>query len=315
MNSTRKGKIARLPKPIRDELNQRIENGESGPELIAWLNPLPDVQRVLAEHFEDRPIRVQNISEWRQGGYQDWLQLQETRTLTLQVAEQSGTLADAAGAQRISEHFATVAAAEFIRTAQTLLRETRDTKERWACLKDIQLHLSRLRRDDCRVTNTAIRQERFTRQVAAEKLATKEAAVTEERRQILAYYQLQPHLREQVQKNGGDDAAYDYTAFLLELKHNLKTGIFGRKQPIPSAETPAPQPGPAAAPVPMPDAEPQTLEPRHQTPSSEAIPLDNEIRPMNLSEMPGIRVNPAKNALEIFPKPEAIRRPWPTQSN
>ena len=38
MSATRNGKIARLPKTIRDDLGRRIENGEQGKELVEWLN-------------------------------------------------------------------------------------------------------------------------------------------------------------------------------------------------------------------------------------------------------------------------------------
>ena len=36
-----KGKIGRLPKAFRDEVNLRLENGQKGPTLVAWLNSLP----------------------------------------------------------------------------------------------------------------------------------------------------------------------------------------------------------------------------------------------------------------------------------
>ncbi|HXE43262.1 MAG TPA: hypothetical protein VN516_09580 [Candidatus Baltobacteraceae bacterium] len=45
----RVGKIARLPGPIRNELNRRIHNGALGRELVPWLNALPEVQTVLAQ--------------------------------------------------------------------------------------------------------------------------------------------------------------------------------------------------------------------------------------------------------------------------
>jgi hypothetical protein len=69
---TRTGKIARLPKIIRDQLNQRLDDGEQGAPLVAWLNSLPEVQAVLTRDFEGKAIREQNLSEWRKGGYRDW---------------------------------------------------------------------------------------------------------------------------------------------------------------------------------------------------------------------------------------------------
>jgi hypothetical protein len=69
---TRTGKIARLPRIIRDQLNQRLDDGEQGAPLVAWLNSLPEVQAVLTRDFEGKAIRQQNLSEWRKGGYRDW---------------------------------------------------------------------------------------------------------------------------------------------------------------------------------------------------------------------------------------------------
>jgi hypothetical protein len=69
---TRNGKIARLPTDIRDELNQRLENGEEASTLLPWLNALPEVQTILKENFDGAPITKQNLSEWRQGGFREW---------------------------------------------------------------------------------------------------------------------------------------------------------------------------------------------------------------------------------------------------
>ena len=73
----RTGKIARLPHQLRDQLNQRLYNGEPGVDLIKWLNSLPEVQALLAEHFNGVPISSQNLSEWNNGGFLDWLATQE----------------------------------------------------------------------------------------------------------------------------------------------------------------------------------------------------------------------------------------------
>ena len=73
----RTGKIARLPRTLRDQLNQRLHNGEPGVDLIQWLNSLPGVQAILAEHFNGIPISPQNLSEWNNGGFLDWLTTQE----------------------------------------------------------------------------------------------------------------------------------------------------------------------------------------------------------------------------------------------
>jgi len=74
MNEAPKGKIGRLPKAIQDQVNRRLENGEKARTLVAWLNAQPEVSAVLAAEFAGKPIREQNLSEWRQHGHQKWLE-------------------------------------------------------------------------------------------------------------------------------------------------------------------------------------------------------------------------------------------------
>jgi hypothetical protein len=75
---TRNGKIARLPREVREQLNRRLFNGEPGNRLVEWLNGLPETQRVLADDFGGREINEQNLSEWKQGGFREWETRQET---------------------------------------------------------------------------------------------------------------------------------------------------------------------------------------------------------------------------------------------
>jgi hypothetical protein len=72
MTRKRFGKIARLPREVRNELNRRICDGEKGTHLIAWLNSLPEVQAILARDFNGHPINAVNLTQWRAGGYRDW---------------------------------------------------------------------------------------------------------------------------------------------------------------------------------------------------------------------------------------------------
>jgi len=69
---SRNGKIARLPAAIREELNQRLLDGEKGKLLVEWLNSLPQVQSVLKAKFQAIPISEHNLSQWKTGGYTAW---------------------------------------------------------------------------------------------------------------------------------------------------------------------------------------------------------------------------------------------------
>jgi hypothetical protein len=54
-NRTRIGKIARLPKEVREELNRRLRTAARGEELLQWLNALPKTQKVLEIQHELEP--------------------------------------------------------------------------------------------------------------------------------------------------------------------------------------------------------------------------------------------------------------------
>jgi hypothetical protein len=86
---TRNGKIAHLSSLLRDKLNRRLDNGEEGDTLLDWLNGLPEVQENLKLFFEGAPISKQNLSEWRQGGFREWL-------IRNELIEQAYELSDAA---------------------------------------------------------------------------------------------------------------------------------------------------------------------------------------------------------------------------
>ncbi len=77
---TRKGKIARLPKVIREELNRRLDDGWLHIRLVAWLNGLPEVKEILDRQFGGRAITPQNLSVWKAGGYQDWVKWRQRMT-------------------------------------------------------------------------------------------------------------------------------------------------------------------------------------------------------------------------------------------
>ena len=90
---TRNGKIARLPRSIRDELNRRLDNGETEQVILPWLNALPEVQAVLASQFDATTVKQQNLTNWRQGGYQQWRFEQERHHLVREVVQDAREIA------------------------------------------------------------------------------------------------------------------------------------------------------------------------------------------------------------------------------
>ena len=108
---TRTGKIARLPRAIRQQLNRRLQDGEPGIRLVDWLNALPETQSVLAAEFGGRPVSEQNLSEWKQGGHREWLVHQEALEKAGELAASAGELTEAAGP--LADHIATVLTARY----------------------------------------------------------------------------------------------------------------------------------------------------------------------------------------------------------
>jgi hypothetical protein len=159
---TRIGKIARLPKEIREQLNQRLENGELGTALIKWLNALPEVQKILAEQFASQAVRAQNLSQWRNGGYQDWLRHQHLREQTRWTTEQSKDLSSDTDSNSISiaENVALVMSAELAIHVQALGAIT-DPKARFRQFHLLSRELSRMRRDDQRVWRNLFHREQW----------------------------------------------------------------------------------------------------------------------------------------------------------
>jgi hypothetical protein len=57
----RNGKIARLPRLLREELNRRLFANEDGAPLLDWLNAAPDIKDLLARNFPGEPVSTQNF--------------------------------------------------------------------------------------------------------------------------------------------------------------------------------------------------------------------------------------------------------------
>jgi len=109
---TRNGKIARLPRDIRHQLNRRLSDGEPGIRLVEWLNGLPEVRHVLTEDFGGRDINEQNLCEWKQGGHQEWLARQEMVACAREIAGDSSELTQAAEGS-LSDHLSVVLSARY----------------------------------------------------------------------------------------------------------------------------------------------------------------------------------------------------------
>lgn len=140
---SRKGKIARLPLAIREELNRRLLEGQSGTKILPWLNELPEVKAVLEEDFEGLRVSDNNLSEWRKGGYAEWLARREKLDATRELAQFAADLTKA-GNGSLSDGAAAIAAGKLLEVLEGLGDATPSPET----LDALTLALSRLRAGD-----------------------------------------------------------------------------------------------------------------------------------------------------------------------
>jgi hypothetical protein len=115
--TTRKSKIARLPFNIRELLNHQIMDNVPTKDILSWLNSDPMVRHYMERLFQNRFITEQNLSEWRQGAYQEWLDyrscVEDVRDLSEQAAR--AALTDISG-----EHLLVALTAMFARMIKNM---------------------------------------------------------------------------------------------------------------------------------------------------------------------------------------------------
>ena len=161
---TRTGKIARLPRELREQLNRRLHDGQRGTQLVVWLNSLPEVQGVLACEFSGRAISEQNLSEWKQGGYGDWLARQDALAQVRELAADAGELARATDGALV-EHLATVLAARYAAALAGWQGEPTDEfRRKLRSLRGLCQDIVELRRGDHSAARLKIEQERLQRE-------------------------------------------------------------------------------------------------------------------------------------------------------
>jgi hypothetical protein len=241
MNTARNGKIARLPKRIRHQLNCRLEEGESARQLVEWLNSQPQVQEALQGRFAGRPISEQNLCEWKQGGYQDWLQHQQDSDLVQRLTEQAQDLEADADDQPVSDRFATLMAVELVRVSEALLKETADPRERWQRLREVLHELAQLRRDDQQAVRLQVELERWEWEADQLERQDGERQIKEAKDRVLAPIFATMQARTFAPLFAAGDEGWDIAAFIAEVQHGLEQGYLSR---------PGPSPKPSPAPVP-----------------------------------------------------------------
>ena len=160
----RNGKIARMSLDIRNELNRRLQDGESGITLLKWLNRLPAVQAMLARDFEGVPVSNQNLSDWRRGGFAQWQAQRELLEEARETAADASELKEATDGC-LTDHLATVLAARYAAALAGWDGETSDDfRHKLRTLRGLCQDIVELRRGDHSGARLKMEQERLTRE-------------------------------------------------------------------------------------------------------------------------------------------------------
>ncbi len=89
-NMSRTGRIARLPDQVREQLYERLADGQASTSILAWLNDTPQARSFPTEHLGVQPIDANDLNDWCQTAHQDWLQRrahQHQRPQTIKLIE------------------------------------------------------------------------------------------------------------------------------------------------------------------------------------------------------------------------------------
>jgi hypothetical protein len=170
------GKIARLPGPVRAQLNARLQREDDGKDILAWLNSLPEVKSVSDDQFQGRPVTPQNLSDWRRGRFQEWLARQDILAQAEEVAATQKELEAVSPAGSLADHLALVVAFRYaaILAGQGAALDEKALRELRA-LRPICQVAVKLRRSDHNAARLRIESQRW--EVARQKeLAAQEVA-------------------------------------------------------------------------------------------------------------------------------------------
>lgn len=174
---SRIGKIARLPRELREELNHRLDDGKSASSILSWLNKHDDVKDVLGVYFHDQPITASNLSDWRQGGYQDWLRNQEGRAFARDILAEAEELEDEVAGSRLTDRVTEIAALSLIRLLRKAQAEEGPCGR--AAVIEIIRELQRLRRGDHAMARVQMKEQRWEAERQAAEVASLKQAQQE----------------------------------------------------------------------------------------------------------------------------------------
>src|SRR5258707_2349197 len=152
-------KIARFPRLIREEVNQRLDRFEPTKAILKWLNSLPEVQAVLAKYFEGELVKQQNLHGWKTTGYQNWLLCQTALDFTQDAIPDE---IDKPALEKMSAKLIRCLQIRYAAVASSLPPPDKDPDAELRRLSDFSNSLTAMRRGDLTAERLSIEQQRLT---------------------------------------------------------------------------------------------------------------------------------------------------------
>ena len=131
------GKIQRAPLEIREGLNRRLLNGELGPQVLPWLNGLADVQRICRDHFAGEEVSSKNLSDYRTGAYQKWLNSRATMQRQKELSAHALEIVQSSG-RNLSDAAAALAAGKLLNAVEAIADDETPPEELIAAIHDLR---------------------------------------------------------------------------------------------------------------------------------------------------------------------------------
>ena len=124
---------------------------------------------VLTNEFAGQPIREQNLSDWRLGGYEDWLKQQEALEWVRNVSEEAVELGGESGNASLTDRLSVLAAVQVGRWLRELASEWDGSEQQCQQLQELCQELAKLRRGDQEARWLQLAEERWRDEIDKEK--------------------------------------------------------------------------------------------------------------------------------------------------
>ena len=153
----RPSKLARLPRPILKELNQRLDRAEPAKHILLWLNPLPEVQAILQAEFNSQPVSRQNLADWKKSSrFRNWQLLQAALEFTQEsLPEELGP----PEIEKLASNLIRCLQLRFAALASKLFGPAEDPQAELHLLGRLCSELALLRRSDLSAARLALQRE------------------------------------------------------------------------------------------------------------------------------------------------------------